>query len=156
MDLVFTDCDRETSVVVLGTALPIGKRCVTAASAWYVEPPLLNAPLTVTMKVPATVQRGQYFDYIVTVLNAMPHSFGLDVCPTYLQKLGEQAQWRRLNCGGLTRFPAHTPVSFAMRAFVPESQPVGSKLRLYWMAVMADGEVAIADLATGGVTVEVV
>ncbi|WP_117212289.1 hypothetical protein [Allorhizocola rhizosphaerae] len=156
MDLVFTECDRETSVVVLGVSLSLGNRCVTAASAWYVEPPLLNAPLTVSMEAPATVQRGQHFDYVVTVLNAMPYTFGLDVCPTYLQQLGEDAKWRRLNCAGLTEIPAHTSVKFAMRAYVPDSQPIGAKLRLHWMAVMSDGTVAIAQPATAGVTVEVV
>ncbi len=143
MDLAATACDRETSVRVLGVTLPLGKTCVTAAGAWYVEPPLLDAPLTVTIDAPAAVRSGQYFDYVVTVLNAMPGTFGLDACPKYLQTLGgSDAQWRRLDCDGHTSIPAHTALRFAMRAYVPAAHSAGGQIRLEWMAAMADGTVA--------------
>lgn len=42
-----------------------------------------------------------------------------------------------------------------MRTFVsPDASP--GPAELHWMAVMANGEVAIADLATDGRTVEIV
>jgi hypothetical protein len=140
---------------VLGVSydLDLSTDCPPAVSDWYVEPPLLNAGLTVTMEAPDTVQRGQWFDYIVTVLSAMkPHT--LSDCPVYLQRLGKQAVWRRLNCDRLKSFPAHQPVRFAMRAYVPPDQPPGMT-QLSWMAVMSDGKVAIAEYATDGVQVKV-
>jgi hypothetical protein len=142
-------------LVVLGRSyqLDLSTDCPPSLTGWYVEPPLLNAPLTVTMKAPATVQRGQFFDYVVTVLSAQG-TFKLFDCPVYLQRLGTQAVWRRLNCHRLKAFPAHTPVSFTMRAYVPPDQPTGS-VKLSWMAVMSDGKVAIAEFATDGVNVDV-
>jgi len=135
--------------------LGLTTECPPTVTQWYVEPPLLNAPLTVTMKAPATVQRGQWFEYVVTVLNAFNRPYKLVDCPVYLQRIGTQAIWRRLNCDRLRSFPAHKPVQFTMRAYVPADQPAGIT-QLSWMAVMADGEVAIAEISTDGVKVEVV
>jgi hypothetical protein len=140
---------------VLGVVyeLDMTTECVPTLTNWYVEPPLLNAPLTVTMKAPPTVQRGQWFDYVVTVLNVFG-DYTLSQCPVYLERLGTHAIWRRLNCDRLKAFPAHQPIKFAMRAYVPPDQPLGATT-LSWMAVMADGEVAIAEIATDGVKVNV-
>jgi len=146
--------DFVLSVLGRSYELDLSTDCPPSLTGWYVEPPLLNAPLTVTMKAPTTVQRGQFFDYVVTVLS-VPGTFKLRDCPVYLQRLGTRVAWRRLNCDRLKAFPAHTPVSFTMRAYVPPDQPPGST-KLSWMAVMSDGTVAIANLATDGVKVDVI
>jgi hypothetical protein len=127
--------------------------CVLRISDWYVQPPLLNAPLTVTMQAPGQVRRGEELEYTVTVLNAFDRPIRLDRCPTYLQQFGEQAQWLRLNCA-ITAFPPHVPVRFTMRLVVPADMPPGLA-NLAWMAVLANGEVAIAELANGGLPIEV-
>jgi hypothetical protein len=106
------------------------------------------------MKAPPTVQRGQWFDYVVTMLSTFG-PYGLRDCPVYLERLGTHAIWRRLNCDRLKTLPANTRIQFAMRAYVPPDQPPGAT-QLSWMAVMADGKVAIAEIATDGVKVEVV
>jgi len=141
---------------VLGVVyeLDLATKCAPAVTQWYVEPPLLNAPLTVFMKAPAIVQRGQWFDYVVTMLSTFG-PYTLRNCPIYLQRLGTQAVWRRLNCDRLKSLPANTRIQFAMRAYVPPDQPLGTT-PLSWMAVMSDGKVAIAEIATDGLKVEVV
>lgn len=141
---------------VLGHLYELGVTtdCPPTLTGWYVEPPLLNAPLTVTMKAPTTVQRGQWFDYVVTMLSTFG-PYGLRNCPVYLQRLGTKAIWRKLNCDRLKSLPPNTRIQFAMRVYVPPDQPLGTT-QLSWMAVMADGKVAIAEIATDGVKVEVV
>jgi len=143
-------------ITVLGQPhqLDLTTECAPELTNWYVEPPLLNAPLTVTMKAPGTVQRGQWFDYVVTVLsNLSPVS--VVQCPVYQERLGNRATWRKLNCDRLRYFPSYIPVKFAMRAYVPPDHPTGPT-KLSWMAVMSDGKVAIAEIANDGVPVEVV
>jgi hypothetical protein len=146
--------DFELKVLGLVYELELTTDCPPSVTQWYVEPPLLNAPLTVFMKAPDTVQRGQWFDYVVTMLSTHG-SYALHECPVYLERLGVKAIWRRLNCDRLRSLPANTRIQFAMRAYVPPEIPVGTT-QLSWMAVMSDGEVAIAEIATDGVKVTVV
>lgn len=56
---------------------------------------------------------------------------------------------------GLRYFPSYVPVKFAMRAHVPPDHPT-APTKLSWMAVMPDGNVAIAEIAHDGVPIEVV
>jgi hypothetical protein len=134
--------------------LVIPRDCSPTIGYWYWLRPLLNVPLTVTMTAPAQVQRGQTFTYEVSVLNTYESPFRLTSCPVYYQKLRERVTWYRLNCAGLSGFPPHRPVVFQMRMDVPVTAPTGST-PLSWLAVFGDGRVAIANMDTGGVSVEV-
>jgi len=150
---------RDIALVTLGHEFPISEleistACPVGVGPWYVLPPLLNAAWVVaSIEAPAQVRRGEALEYVVSLHNASPRPFPLNPCPVYLQRLGEHAGTYQLNCA-VSTIPAHTSVRFAMRLRVPDQAPVG-ETRLTWMAVMADGEVAIADLATGGVPITV-
>ncbi|WP_433607913.1 hypothetical protein ACQP2P_34055 [Dactylosporangium sp. CA-139114] len=164
VDIAVTPCPAgqpppgRALAVTIGTArvaVPgiIEPGCGFAVSPWYYQAPLRNAPLTVTMTAPATVRRGTTLVYRVTISNAFPQAFGLDPCPVYRQSLGEARGTYRLNCTTKT-IPRHSSQTYEMRLDVPASTPPGPA-RLSWMAATPDGTVAIADLATGGVTVQV-
>lgn len=139
-------------IAISGLDLPIG--CPLGVGSWYVLPPLLNVPdQVVSIEAPERVRRGDTLEYVVTVLNSSDRPFPLRPCPVYAQRLGAEATTHRLNCA-VRAIAGHTSVRFRMRLAVPETVPLGTN-RLSWMAVMDDGRVAIANLATGGVEIEV-
>jgi len=149
---------RDARLVVLGREFPLdrlrlGADCPVGIGSWYVQPPLLNAPLTAEIEAPTQVQRGQTLEYVVT-LSTSRSSVRLDPCPTYRQALGSVGSYHQLNCV-VTSVRAHEPVRFAMRLNVPGDAAVGLTT-LRWMAVTASGEVVIGDLATGGRRIEVI
>jgi hypothetical protein len=127
--------------------------CQLEVGSWYVLPPPANAPVTVTLDTPPQAHRGQPYRYTVTVL-AGDQPFNLHPCPVYIQTLGSYVGTYRLNCAVATIAP-HRLVTFAMTLNVPRDAPLGTA-QLTWTAYLADGTVAIADLASGGASVEVV
>ena len=131
--------------------------CPVRIGYWYVQPPLLNSPLTVTLDAPPQAHRGQWYEYTVIVLNAYPRPFRLDPCPVYTQRLSGtpgSGGYRQLPCP-VDEIAPHTSLRYTMRVLVdPDAQP--GPVDLHWMAVMANGTVAIANLATDGTTVEIV
>jgi hypothetical protein len=122
--------------------------CFRSVSPWYVEAPLINAPLTVTIQSPKLVAPGRDFTYEVTVLNASDYPVRPGGCLIYQQGIAGKTEWFRLDC---TReeFPAHTPVRYRMRARAPQQTP-DTEITLTWMAALPDGTVAIGNLSTGG------
>ncbi|GGM12004.1 hypothetical protein ACFFX1_26080 [Dactylosporangium sucinum] len=147
---------RDPRIVAGGREVPVdlGPGCGYSASPWYVQAPLINTPLTVTMSVPGTVRRGTTLVYDVTVRNAFPRAFSLQPCPAYQQTLAGLKSTYRLNCAAKS-VPRHGALTFRMRFEVPASAALG-RTTLTWMAVVADGRVAIADLSNGGVPVEII
>jgi len=148
----------EPSIVAAGIeieveALSVRPDCTLAIGNWYSLRPLLNAPLFVTIEAPEQVRRGQTLTYEVVVINTLDRPLGLDPCPVYQQRLGDRAEWYRLNCV-LPRLPDHQPIRFQMRMRVPADAPV-EQVRLSWMAVTGDGRVATANMDTGGVPVAI-
>jgi hypothetical protein len=151
---------RDIAVVTMGHEFPvsgleIGGGCRILTGAWYVQPPLLNAPYrSASITAPATVRRGTSLEYEVTVRNEGDGSLRLDPCPVYIQKLGDIASTHRLNCSRSV-VSSRSAMRFQMRIAVPADAALG-KTSLTWMAVMGDGRVTIADLAEGGVSVDVI
>jgi hypothetical protein len=146
--------DREYSIPgidLLYTACPY------RISAWYVQPPLLNATLTATLQAPAQAHRGTWYEYTVTVVNPQPRPFPLSPCPAYTQRLGPAvgagAYWK-LNCA-VGSVPARRAIRFAMRLWVARDAPLGPTT-LHWMAVTSNGRVVIANLSSDGVPVAIV
>lgn len=150
---------RDVAVVTLGHEFAVSEfelttECPVGLGSWYALPPLLNVPYQVaSIEAPRQVRRGETLEYEVSILNSSPRPFALRPCPVYTQRLGAEATTHRLNCAVRT-IPAHRSVRFRMSLAVPETMPLG-KARLTWTAVMDDGRVMIADLATGGVYIEV-
>ncbi|WP_238012483.1 hypothetical protein KZZ52_58815 [Dactylosporangium sp. AC04546] len=142
-------------IIAGGREVPVdlGPGCGYAASPWYVQAPIINAPLTVTMSAPGSVRRGTTLVYDVTVRNTFPRAFSLQPCPAYQQTLAGLKTTYRLNCAAKS-VPRHSALTFRMRFEVPATAPLGPTL-LTWMAVVADGRVAIANLSNGGVPIEI-
>ncbi|MET7394476.1 hypothetical protein ABZS66_13385 [Dactylosporangium sp. NPDC005572] len=142
-------------IIAGGREVPVdlAPGCGYAASPWYVQAPLINAPLTVTMSAPGTVRRGTALVYDVTVRNAFPRAFSLQPCPAYQQTIAGLKTTYRLNCAAKS-VPRHSALTFRMRFEVPATAPLGPTV-LTWMAVAADGRVAIANLSNGGVPIEI-
>jgi hypothetical protein len=151
---------RDVALVVLGHEFPVSAFELTTAcplnvGMWYVQAPLINAPSQLTsIQAPAQVSRGELLEYVVTILNPSDRPFQLEPCPVYTERLGDaDAQTYRLNCAASEIAP-HKSMRFGMTLRVPNDAPLG-KTPLTWMAIIDDGRVAIADLATGGVSVQV-
>ncbi|MEV8510906.1 hypothetical protein [Dactylosporangium sp. NPDC051484] len=145
---------RDAEVDIAGRAYPlegINLSCPIELGEWYVQPPLLNAFLAVTMQAPATVAAGQPLMYTVTIVNPQNRAMSLEPCPQVRQSLGDSAGTYLLNCTP-RRLPAHSRTTFAMTIAAPDRP---GKVRLRWMAIFADGTVGIANLATDGVDVSV-
>lgn len=144
---------------MLGRQIPISQLTVDAACPleigdWRVLPPPLYVPhLVVSIKAPQEVSRGGTLRYEVTILNSSGTPYRLEPCPVFVQQLAGQAAAHQLNCAVPT-IKAHSSVRFEMQVSVPSNTPVGES-KLTWMAVVSDGRVAVADLATGGVTVRI-
>jgi hypothetical protein len=134
--------------------LPLNSGCIASTGSWYVRPPLLNAPSqVVSIDAPREVRRGDVLTYTITVTNPSDQTLRLDPCPPYTQRLGDRASTYLLNCSSSSIAP-HKSMRFQMKFPVPADSIVGPTT-LSWMAVLADGTVAVADLATGGVAVHV-
>jgi hypothetical protein len=134
--------------------LPLNTGCIARTGSWYVRPPLLNAPSqVVSIDAPAQVRRGDVLTYTVTVTNPSDQTLRLDPCPPYTQRLGDRASTYLLNCYSSSIAP-HKSRRFEMKFPVPADSVVGPTT-LSWMAVLKDGTVAVADLATDGVAVRV-
>ncbi|HLL64528.1 MAG TPA: hypothetical protein VK453_02145 [Micromonosporaceae bacterium] len=149
---------RDAALTVQGREIPLPDLkltmdCRLSIGSWYVQPPLLNAPLTVQITAPDTTRAGTDLDYTVTVRNTFPRPYRLAPCPVYRQTFDGLASTFRLNCA-IREIGAHSSATFAMRVRVPADAPAGPA-RLRWMAVLADGTVAIGDIATDGVVVQV-
>jgi hypothetical protein len=149
----------EPSIVAPGIeksvqALSVRPDCTLTIGDWYWLRPLLNAPLHVTIDAPSEVRRGQTFTYRVVLINTLERPLELEPCPVYQQRLGDRAEWHRLNCM-LPRLPAHRPVHFEMLMTVP-TDAAAEQVRLSWMGVMGDGRVAMANMDTGGVPVAII
>lgn len=149
---------RDVVLVVLGRPFPLSgldlhTTCQVSIGSWYVLPPVVNAPLTVTLDTPPHAHRGQSYQYTVTMIN-VTRPLHLYPCPVYTQTLANHVSTYRLNCA-IGSIPVDRPVRFAMTLHVPRDAPLGTT-QLTWTAVMADGTVAIADQATGGAAVQVV
>lgn len=134
----------------------IGQACGFTLSPWYVQPPLINANITVTMRAPGQVRRGETLDYTVTLINTLSKGGAgkLQPCPSYRQTLGTVSEVHRLNCTG-GRIPLHSSRTFAMRLVVAPDAPIGPVM-LHWMLMYADGTVGIAEIANDGVPLEVI
>ncbi|WP_433047094.1 DUF4232 domain-containing protein [Dactylosporangium sp. CS-033363] len=122
--------------------------CGYAISPWYVQAPLLNAPLTVTMAVPKVAERGTTLVYQVKVTNTFPRAFRLEPCPAYRQGIAGTARTYRLNCAARS-IPPHSTVTYEMRLDIPSTVDPGPT-KVTWMAAFADGTVAIGEIATAG------
>jgi len=61
--------------------------------------------------------------------------------------------WQRLNCTQ-TRIGAHDSVEFTLPGRIPPDIEPG-RHKLTWMAVLSDGEAAIADMGTDGTAVTI-
>jgi hypothetical protein len=149
---------RDPGIVIGGiersvAALVVAPGCDVAVGDWYWLRPLLNAWLTVSIEAPPSVRRGETFVYEVSLLNTYDDPFSIRPCPVYYQKLGDQVEWRRLNCA-VSWVPGHARVRFEMRMRVAGDAPTGPA-RLSWMAVMADGRVATANMDTGGAAITI-
>jgi hypothetical protein len=153
---------RDVAVVVGGREYPLDgveleTACPVRVGSWYVQPPLLNAALMVSLQAPPQVRRGTWYEYTIVLLNPQSRPFPLRPCPAYTQRLGAAvgggAYWR-LNCA-VEQIPPHGMLRFAMSIWVSADTPPGPT-KLHWMAVTANGQVAIAELATDGIAVEVV
>ncbi|MER7001461.1 hypothetical protein ABT297_00170 [Dactylosporangium sp. NPDC000555] len=145
---------RDAEIDIAGRAYPfqgINLSCPIKLGEWYVQPPLMNAFLAVTMQAPATVAAGQPLMYTITIVNPQDRAMSLEPCPQVRQSLGDSAGTYLLNCAP-GRLPAHSSTTFAMTIASPDRP---GKVRLRWMAVFADGTVGIANLATDGVDVTV-
>lgn len=133
-------------------AVKVDPHCPVVIGQWYVQPPLLNAHGTAKIDAPPTVRRGATLLYRVSLSStALPVHAGQ--CPIYRQSAGGPGSYFRLNCssGGIE---PNEPVTFEMRLAIPADAEPG-KTTLEWMVIMADGKVVIADLATGGVPIEI-
>lgn len=149
---------RDISVVVAGREVPVGglvleTQCPLSVGDWYVDPPVLTAPLTARLEVPATVRRGGTLDYTLVLRNDHETLFWVAGCPAYRQTLNAvgKDQWWQLNCEPNDGIAPHQTVRFAMRLTVPPDAPLGPA-RLTWFAIYANGRVLDAD----GVTVRVI
>lgn len=128
--------------------------CGASVSPWFVEPSLEFAPLVVSLDAPTSLQRGTDFTYTVKVLNASPRTYRVPACPAYqLSLAAAQGEWRTLNCR-ITEIEPHETVYFRLRGHIPADAATG-ETKLTWMAVMDDGEVAVADMQTSGFKVTV-
>jgi hypothetical protein len=128
--------------------------CGARVSPWFVEPPLLYAPLVVSLEAPATLHRGAWFDYTVNMLNPGLYAYSLPACPAYrLGPAQSEDEWRTLNCQ-TTEIAPHQTVRFRLRGYIPAQVEPG-QLKLTWMAVMGDGTVAVADMQTDGFKVTI-
>jgi hypothetical protein len=126
--------------------------CSYSISPWYVQAPLLNAPLTVTMEVPEQAERGTTLVYQVNVTNTFPRAFRLEPCPAYRQGIAGTAKTYRLNCA-VRSIPPHATVTYEMRLDIPSTVDPGPT-KVTWMAAFADGTVAIGEIATAGAAID--
>ncbi|MER7280612.1 DUF4232 domain-containing protein [Dactylosporangium sp. NPDC000244] len=164
LDITVTPCANAAPPTYSSVAITIGQHHVTvpgitpgcefAVSPWYVQAPLINAPLTVSMSAPGTVRRGSTLTYQVTIANTADQAFKLNPCPVYQQGVGEVTRTYQLNCS-TTTIPKHASLTYEMHLDVPASATPGPS-KVTWMAALANGTVAIANLATGGETVQIV
>ncbi|WP_433206413.1 hypothetical protein ACQP00_39495 [Dactylosporangium sp. CS-047395] len=126
--------------------------CDYRISPWYVQAPLLNAPLTVAMDVPQQAGRGTTLVYRVRVTNTFPRTFRLEPCPAYRQGIAGTAKTYRLNCA-VRSIPPHATVEYEMRLDIPSTVDRG-RTKVTWMAAFADGTVAIGEIATAGAAID--
>jgi hypothetical protein len=132
--------------------LSIDVGCPVFIGQWYVQPPLLNAMGTATIQAPGQVRRGETLVYQVSLSGTgLPTQAG--ACPVYRQTAGGPGAYFRLNCSAAT-VQQDGPVTFAMQIKISADAAPG-KATLEWMLIMADGRVVIANLAAGGVPIEI-
>ncbi|WP_189172166.1 DUF4232 domain-containing protein [Pilimelia anulata] len=129
--------------------------CVRAASAWHVEPPLLNLPgLVATIHAPDSAARGEEISFLVTVENTSDRRQDFGGCPAYVAGIGGWSESRKVNCQ-MTSIEAGSRVDYAMKLVVP-TKGVQGKVTLTWTLVAPDGRVVVADLVGGGTPITVV
>lgn len=136
----------EVAVVVQGREYPLADfrppaGCPVLVGPWYVQPPLINAPLDVAVAAPDLVRPGKTLEYQVAVTNAFDTAFRLEPCPVYIQRIGTApAVAYRLNCT-VRRIAGHTTVRYLIHLAVGTDVPAGPT-ELNWTMVLTDGRVA--------------
>lgn len=151
---------RDLALVVQGREFPISAlemtlKCPVGVGSWHVLPPLLNVPdIVASIEAPTSVRRGEALEYVVTLLNSGHRSYHFDPCPVFTQRLAGTAQTHRLQCADTAIDPQRS-VRFQMLIPVPADAEPGRAV-LSWMAVARNGKVIVADLATGGATIQII
>jgi hypothetical protein len=113
------------------------------------------AALNATVQTPPVLRPGQGFTYTVRIDNVFPRAYPLPACPVYRLSVAaaETGPWQRITCTQ-TSIAAHSRIQFTLRGQIPADLKPGQH-KLTWMAVMSNGEAAIADMATDGTTVTI-
>ncbi|ROO51653.1 uncharacterized protein DUF4232 [Micromonospora sp. Llam0] len=144
----------DVEIVTLGRSIPVAQlelpgTCPVEIGQWYVLPPPLYTPfVSASIEAPKAVQRGTQLTYVVTLRNESGNALPLSPCPITVQQISGQTSKNLLNCTDET-LGAHQSRRFEMQMWIPADTQLGRN-RLSWMAVMGDGRVTVADLATGG------
>lgn len=145
-----------TKKLTLPSSRLLSEVCGVDVSQWFVEPPLLYAALNATLQAPTVLRRGQEFTYTVRMENVYGRDYPMSSCPIF--RLGIAATivgpaWQRINCSQ-TSIDGGDGIGFTLHGQVPPDTDPG-KHKLTWMAVMGNGEAAVADMGTDGTTVTV-
>lgn len=151
---------RDLVLVVGGNQLKVPKFrtlanvCGADVSPWFVEPPMEYAALNVSLDAPPVLRRGEDFTYVVRIDNVFSRVFSMLTCPVYrLTPASDSEPWRRIHCS-VTAIGARSSLRFTLRGHIPADTALG-KLKLTWMAVMSNGEAAIADMGSDGFSVTI-
>jgi hypothetical protein len=107
-------------------------------------------------QVPASVAPGDSVTYAVTLTNPTSSAISLDQCPSYQEGLkGRPSSVRtyQLNCGAVTRIPAHSSVGFAMQLPLPAELASGPAV-LDWKLQLPSGPVDSGQFASADTRIE--